>query len=406
MGSLLAAGAAGFALAQDVPVAPPIDVQDPGAQAQIDALNQTIDQRKTVLDDLNQQIDLYKRQISQKEAEQESLQNEMDLLSARIAQTNLDIQAAQAETDQVNAQVKILDAQIADVADQLERQRGLITVLLQKIDATDHQLTLQNLLTSDSFSELFDRLQAFENVNQDLLSAVKRAELAKDQIVQAKAAQLTKRDRLTQLAVDLAHSQAVLQDESGSKQQLIADSQSSESRFQSLLSSLKREQTQTQSDLQALQDNLGRKLRQTNPSATSQLAWPVDEHYKGLSTLFHDPTYPFRNLFEHTGVDIPEPQGTDVHAAGAGYVAWVRTGQLYGNYVMIVHPDGIATLYAHLSKPLVRQDQYVNQGDLIARSGGAAGEPGSGFSTGPHLHFEVRKDGIPVNPLDYLPSWQ
>ncbi len=402
VGAVLAVGGAGLASAQTAVSAPSIDVQDPAVQAEIDALNQTIGQRKTQLDDLHRQIDAYQRQIDQKETRQESLQNELDLLSARMQQTQLAIQANQAQTDQANANLDILDKQIGDVQRQLARQRELIGGLLQGMDATDRQFTLQNLLSQTSFHDLFDRLEGIENVNQDLLKAVQEAEAAKRHISQAATDEQAKRVQLAALADDLAHARGILQDEAAAKQQLIDDTRSSESRFQSLVADLRKEQAQTQNDVQDLQSELEGKLRQKNPAATAQLAWPADP-VRGLSTLFHDPTYPFNNLFPHTGIDIPEPQGTPVHAAAAGYVAWVRSGPLYGNYVMIVHADGVATLYAHLSRPLVRQNQYVDQGDEIALSGGLAGAPGSGFSTGPHLHFEVRRDGIPVDPLAYLP---
>jgi murein DD-endopeptidase MepM/ murein hydrolase activator NlpD len=123
-----------------------------------------------------------------------------------------------------------------------------------------------------------------------------------------------------------------------------------------------------------------------------------------ISTYFHDPTYPFRKLFEHPGVDLPTPVGTPVKAAAGGYVAFTRTGSQYGNYIMVVHPGGVATIYAHLSKFNVRSDTYVDRGQVIGYSGGRPGDQGAGLSTGPHLHFEVRQDGIPVDPLPFLPS--
>ncbi|MBU1630090.1 M23 family metallopeptidase, partial [Patescibacteria group bacterium] len=91
--------------------------------------------------------------------------------------------------------------------------------------------------------------------------------------------------------------------------------------------------------------------------------------------------------------------------AAGGYVAWNKTGRMYGNYTMIVHPGGIATIYAHLSKFIAKPDTYVERGDVIGLSGGRPGDPGAGLSTGPHLHFEVRQDGIPVNAENFLPSY-
>ena len=104
-------------------------------------------------------------------------------------------------------------------------------------------------------------------------------------------------------------------------------------------------------------------------------------------------------MFEHSGLDLPAASGTLVLSAATGYVAWTKNGRLYGNYVMVIHASGVSTLYAHLSRIDVVADQFVARGDQI----GAVGS--TGLSTGPHLHFEVRKNGIPTNPLDYLISY-
>jgi murein DD-endopeptidase MepM/ murein hydrolase activator NlpD len=70
---------------------------------------------------------------------------------------------------------------------------------------------------------------------------------------------------------------------------------------------------------------------------------------------------------------------------------------------MIIHSNGFATLYAHMSRIDVDVDQYVARGQIIGLSGGRPGTAGAGFSTGPHVHFELRKNGIPVDPGPYLP---
>jgi len=99
----------------------------------------------------------------------------------------------------------------------------------------------------------------------------------------------------------------------------------------------------------------------------------------------------------HPGIDIGVPEGTPIHAAAAGTVIWCGWESGYGNLVVIDHHNGLATAYGHQSRIAVSCNQDVAQGDVIGYSGC------TGFCTGPHLHFEVRVDGTPVDPLGYLP---
>ena len=99
----------------------------------------------------------------------------------------------------------------------------------------------------------------------------------------------------------------------------------------------------------------------------------------------------------HGGIDFPVATGTPVKAAADGKVTTAKElNYSYGHYLIIDHGGGIQTLYAHNSQLLVKVGQTVTQGQQIARSGS------TGNSTGPHVHFEVRKNGVQVNPLNYL----
>lgn len=101
----------------------------------------------------------------------------------------------------------------------------------------------------------------------------------------------------------------------------------------------------------------------------------------------------------HRALDIAAPKGTDVKAADSGTVVYSGWHDSYGNYVKLQHDNGSYTLYAHLSKRLVKAGDRVAQGDIIGKVGS------TGESTGPHLHFEVRTpDNVRVDPEDYLPA--
>lgn len=99
---------------------------------------------------------------------------------------------------------------------------------------------------------------------------------------------------------------------------------------------------------------------------------------------------------KHDGIDIAASQGTPIHASAGGTVSFAGWESGYGNMVKINHGNQIQTCYGHCSKILVKQGQHVNKGDIIARVGS------TGHSTGPHVHFEIRLNGVAKNPLDYL----
>ena len=98
----------------------------------------------------------------------------------------------------------------------------------------------------------------------------------------------------------------------------------------------------------------------------------------------------------HNGIDIGIPIGTPVKAADGGTVQFSGRMGTYGNLVIIDHGEGFTTYYGHNSQNLVSKGDKVHKGQTIAMSGN------TGRSTGPHLHFEVRKFGAPVNPTNYL----
>ncbi len=98
----------------------------------------------------------------------------------------------------------------------------------------------------------------------------------------------------------------------------------------------------------------------------------------------------------HTGIDIPAPEGTVISASREGTVSKIYEDPSYGICMLLSHPDGYETFYAHLQEAKAQTGTSVAQGEEIALSGN------TGVSTGPHLHFEIRKDGTAVDPRDYL----
>jgi murein DD-endopeptidase MepM/ murein hydrolase activator NlpD len=98
----------------------------------------------------------------------------------------------------------------------------------------------------------------------------------------------------------------------------------------------------------------------------------------------------------HNGIDLKAPMGAKIFAAAAGKISWAEEDKAYGKKITISHANDFETVYAQLSKILVKKGQSVKKGELIALVGS------SGISTGPHLHFELRRYGKPVNPESFV----
>lgn len=128
-------------------------------------------------------------------------------------------------------------------------------------------------------------------------------------------------------------------------------------------------------------------------ASTGHFIWPVD----GVITCPFGKRSPRGTV--HRGLDIANKKGTEIAAADSGEVIWSDWDNSYGNFIKIRHDNGLVTCYAHMSERLVEVGARVRQGDIIGLMGS------TGFSTGPHLHFEVRtEDNKRVNPRDYLPE--
>ena len=127
-----------------------------------------------------------------------------------------------------------------------------------------------------------------------------------------------------------------------------------------------------------------------------EMIWPIPG-YTRITSEYGMRTHPITGLYSlHTGTDVGAPIGTNFVAAASGVVTKAGYNKYYGNMVIIDHGGGIQTLYAHGSEIVVQLGDLVSAGDVILKVGS------TGYSTGPHAHFEIRIDGKTVNPLDYV----
>ena len=373
------------------------------------------------------------------------------VLSGEIASATAQIESLEADIGALSARIAVLEGQLAEHRERLEAlkalfaeqtadlnhlkrqyalaQRQLEERLVSLYQEGDEAQSLELLLRVQTLGDLLDQLEYFGDVGrQDQAIAAEIKELRNEMRAARERTKETKA-KVAEATAALAQKtaeQIAVRDDLVAQQEALAAAREAKS---NLLVGVRGERHEAEEDLGAMEAEsaaLGAQIREAEAAAEAAAAaaaaaeaaaeaeeqaessssgggssgggsagtvsssgfiWPVS----GIVTS----GYGTRWGRLHAGVDISAPYGTPVQAAASGTVISAGSMGGYGNIIVIVHGNGLATAYAHLSAIYVGGGS-VSQGQTI----GAVGSTGN--STGNHLHFEVRVNGSPVDPLGYL----
>lgn len=366
------------------------------------------------------QIQALKDQVDDVTADEAALLDQLDASKARLADLNkrvadLDNQRVpvQAALDDAQGHLDDLGARQLDAEAQLDDTRGRLATARQRmIDRALSAYTGESgvaryadlLLHVRSIRDLSAATAYVQSALDDDRSVVRKYEQLRGQVTDLRdALDLTRdqarqqRDVIASKEQDLANRRQTQDDlrqqaaaEVANQNGVLAQLQARKSEFQAQIASLQRQSDALASQLR------GRQAGQTLvPSGHGVLSVPIPG--APITSGFGPRVHPiYGDVRMHTGVDFGAATGTPIQAAADGVV--VSAGPLggYGNATVIDHGNGLATLYAHQSSIIVSPGQHVSRGQVIGYVGC------TGLCTGPHLHFEVRVRGTPVDPMQYL----
>ncbi len=322
--------------------------------------------------------------------------------------------AAQAELEQATAAAIRAEQERAEVEFQIQDLQSRVGNLARAVYQNGAFADFDLLITARTPDELSDRAQALEAVsranNQTLAQmAGTRAELALkearlevlrqqvDDKRQRAAIALSEaniaRDRAAaaKLKVDLLVAQkATALDVAASERAKVLKQYKSVQAEQQRIAALLAKQAAAEAARLASGGSLS-----FVPTDVEGFQWPIEgvKVGQGVGPRVH-PVYGYRSC--HTGVDMGAPSGTEIRATAAGIVVINATGGPYGNHTLISHGNGLFSMYAHQSRFGAEEGQKVKKGDIIGYVGS------TGYSTGPHLHFEIHVGGTPYNPLGWF----
>ncbi|MFH1255565.1 MAG: peptidoglycan DD-metalloendopeptidase family protein [bacterium] len=369
-------------------------------------INKEIQDKKDKIKKIQDRQSVYENLINKKQSEKASLNNQLAILENRMAKAALDIENAKNEIDRTSLEIDKVNIEIKGKDQQILSQKEHISSVLRLMQKQDDKSVLEVLLLNEALNEFISQIKYLEDINKEIGKSIENLKQYK-QDLEDKNKDLNEKNReMLELKASLENKKVTLASEQQNKSYILEQTKSSEKEYQRLLQLSKQEQQQAESDIVNLEKTARAKLSKISGKALefndAGFIWPVAKN--AIMASFHDPDYPFKYIFEHPGVDIRAGQGSALRAAASGYVAIAKNAGKGYSYIMIIHGNGLATVYGHVSKIFVQPDEYVVQGQAIGLSGGTPGTNGAGaLTTGPHLHFEVRLNGVPVDPTEYLP---
>jgi len=370
-------------------------------------------------------------------------QARFDAVQARLAEAQAKIEAAKQREATLGSQVAAfdaqlgvlndalarLDAQIADVCDKLERTharllkaRAELRQAAAKLRATSADLARQQdlferrvvgmykkddvsyfdvLLGSNGWEDLVSRIELVRTVADADNDLVGDLLALRDQVAEQKRQLTASEAELAGAEADLATQNdrlAVLRATEAAKQQSLAAARAAKNGVLQQVATNRRQWEAQEDQLQAESNQLAAVIAGSSGGGgrgTGQLIWPVSGSVtSGFGWRIH-PIFGVKMF--HSGIDIAAGYGAAIQAADGGTTIYSGWMEGYGNVVVIDHGKGLSTLYAHMSATGVGNGVGVSRGQTIGNVGA------TGYATGPHLHFEVRLNGNPVDPLGYLP---
>jgi murein DD-endopeptidase MepM/ murein hydrolase activator NlpD len=339
--------------------------------------------------------------LDERRAEVEERVNALD---ADLAELDSRITEVTADLTEAQQHVALLTADLQRVLRKLDTRTDLFTERAVAAYKAGPAAYIDGLLSSETFNDLVDRQAYYESALDADSELVAEIEVLRDdtenrrevilerqhQIAEAK--RQLEDDRAEVALVRAEHADALAAREAvlDEKESILHSIEKKKARFEALEDQLDAESNRIQSIISANASSATGPL----PTGGGQFLWPAAGP---MTSPYGWRTHPiFGDQRLHTGIDIGAPYGAPVIAADEGTVTYAGVMSGYGNVIVVDHGGGIATTYNHLSAFSVGSGQSVGRGTPI----GAVGC--TGYCTGPHLHFEVRVNGSPVDPMPYL----
>ncbi|XEQ98147.1 Murein hydrolase activator EnvC [Sporomusa paucivorans] len=352
------------------------------------ALADELDQKQRELQTIQRQMEAQQSKVAQAQQQVDSVSDQLRLIQGDLDTAAADYKSILAKLEATEQQIELNTELLAKVEKNLAERSQILNKRMRDIYKNGQVNYLDVLFGAADFVDFTTRADLLKRVVNLDMTLVAQVKAERELVVQKRAELERDKAAITELKAAAAAKKAIIEARKNDREKVLDDAVSerdtAERAYQELMETSRQ-----------IEQMIRRSQKGGAVEGTGALLWPASGP---ITSPFGWRTHPiFGTQRFHSGIDIGADYGDAIAAADNGTVIFSGWMGGYGKAVIIDHGGGISTLYAHNSELLVEEGYRVYKGQTISRCGS------TGYSTGPHLHFEVRENGSPVSPMGYLP---
>jgi murein DD-endopeptidase MepM/ murein hydrolase activator NlpD len=394
-----------------------------------DELEEEIQDRSERIDELEEEINKYEVELHDTQEEQSTLQSAVSTLDNTVDRISGQVSQTQSSISGTRQEISKLESSINEIEQRMHQSNEAIGEMVKLMQRNGNQTFVETFLSAETFDEAWRKMDQLQQIQSRIQTQLNELRASRQTLRERQESAHKQREELSELRDQYADQQAIIENQKQEKAALLSATNQEATQYEQIIAERKRLKEQFEAELRSFEERLNAQASDVNISSNAvRFSWPVSPVV--ITQLFGGTEFAKRNPGVygrpfHNGTDFGAPIGTPVTAVaggtirGSGNTDAISGCYSYGKWILVDHPTGVSTLYAHLSQISKSAGDTVARGDRIGYVGN------TGYSTGPHLHLTtyVRQDVdivrlgdvksrtncasamIPVSPLDsYLNS--
>lgn len=357
----------------------------------VDQLKENINNHSDKIKQLEQEIKAYEKEIQVVGKEANNLQTAVKTLDINQKKIGTEIKKTETSIEKTNLNLEKLSQEIGGIENKIGSNSKVIEKSLRELDQKEKRSLVEIFLSSQSLAEALGEYESSVQFQTKVREQSEQLSIYKEELDGKKQETESEKKNLLGLKSELSDQNQILEINKKEKSKLLTATKNKETEYKNMLATAQAEKEKFEKELFEFESQLKRAIDPSSfpTSGKGILSYPLDSIFV---TQYFGKTVDAKKLYvsgTHNGVDFRASRGTPVKSAASGVVKGVGNTDAqkgcysYGKWILIEHPNGLTTLYAHLDLIKVAAGQSVTNGEVIGYSGK------TGYATGPHLHFTV-----------------